>query len=192
MMLTVQLIRHGKTKENLKKRFAGGKTDSSLCEQGIAEIKQFSKDNIYENCELLFSSPMKRCLETANLIFPDYKIQTIEDFRELNFGLFENKNHAELDGNPLYQKWLDSGGKGEIPQGESFQNFVQRSFKGFKDMITLSTRNSVSAVVHGGTIMAILSALNGGDYYEYMCSNGHGFIFEVSSETMKISNLRKV
>ena len=192
MIKKVQLIRHGKTKENLEKRFAGGKTDSFLCVQGIVEIKQFAEDNIYENCELLFSSPMKRCLETANLIFPDSDIQTIEDFRELNFGLFENKNHAELDGNPLYQKWLDSGGKGEIPQGESFQNFVQRSFKGFKDMITLSTRNSVSAVVHGGTIMAILSALNGGDYYEYMCSNGHGYIFEVSSETMEISNLRKV
>lgn len=192
MMLTVQLIRHGKTKENLEKRFAGGKTDSSLCEQGIAEIKQFSKDNVYENCELLFSSPMKRCLETANLIFPDSNIQTIEDFRELNFGLFENKNHAELDGNPLYQKWLDSGGKGEIPQGENFQSFVQRSLKGFKDMISFSRENSVSAVVHGGTIMAILYALNGGDYYEYMCSNGHGYIFEVSSETMKISGLKKI
>lgn len=191
MILTVQLIRHGKTKENLKKRFIGGRTDSRLCMQGIEEIKQLSRDNIYTDCEALFSSPMNRCLETAAIIFPTADVKIIEDFREIDFGLFENKKHKDLDGNPLYQKWLDSGGKGDIPQGERFQDFVLRSLKGFKDMVSLSNKSSVTAVVHGGTIMAVLSALNGDDYYDYMCSNGHGYVFEISTETMKISGLKK-
>lgn len=35
---------------------------------------------------------------------------------------------------------------------------------------------SITAVVHGGTIMAILSSLNKDEYYNYQCKNSEGYI----------------
>ena len=91
MTVTIQLIRHGKTKGNLEKRFAGGRTDDSLCTQGKEELNSFVSENIYLNTDEVFSSPMKRCLETAEIIFPEHKARIIEEFRELDFGIFDSE-----------------------------------------------------------------------------------------------------
>lgn len=34
-------------------------------------------------------------------------------------------------------------------------------------------------VVHGGTIMALLSFFAGGDYFDYACENGSGYVLEI-------------
>lgn len=194
MTVTIQLVRHGKTKGNLEKRFAGGQTDDSLCIQGKEELNSFVSKNIYLNADEVFSSPMKRCLETAETIFPEHKVYIIEEFRELDFGIFENKKHEELNGNTDYQKWLDSDGKGDIPGGEKMDDFVKRTMVGFDKMISSikDKGNKITATVHGGTIMAILFSLNGGNFYDYLCKNGCGYIFEYTIENKKILNIRKL
>lgn len=194
MTVTIQLIRHGKTKGNLEKRFAGGRTDDSLCTQGKEELNSFVSENIYLNTDEVFSSPMNRCLETAEIIFPEHKALIIEEFRELDFGIFENKNHQELNGNQDYQKWLDSSGKGDIPGGEKIDDFANRTMAGFNKMISSieGKGTKITAAVHGGTIMAILFSLNGGNFYDYFCKNGRGYVFEFLTEDKKILNLRKL
>ena len=62
----------------------------------------------------------------------------------------------------------------------------------FDKMIKVSKGKNVSAVAHGGTIMAIISALKGGNFYDYFCQNGHGYIFDYAAEDKKIFNLRKI
>lgn len=191
-MITFQLIRHGKTKGNLEKRFTGGRTDEPLCLLGIQEIEENVSENIYLKTDLCFSSPMERCRQTAAIIFSKKDIVTIEELREIDFGIFENKNHKELDGTPEYQKWLDSGGKENFSCGENFSDFTERTVEGFSKMISSANGKTVSAVVHGGTIMAILAAFNGRNYYDYFCSNGHGYIFEFDEEKKQLQNLRKI
>lgn len=194
MTVTVQLVRHGKTKGNLEKRFAGGKTDDSLCSQGKEELLSFVSDSIYLSTKEVFSSPMKRCLETAGILFPECSadMNIIEEFKELDFGIFENRNHEELNGNDDYQKWLDSKGKGDIPGGERMNDFAKRVMVGFEKMISSAKANEMTAVVHGGTIMAILFSLNGGNFYDYLCKNGRGYVFEYSTEDKRILDLRKI
>ena len=36
-----------------------------------------------------------------------------------------------------------------------------------------------AAVVHGGTIMALLSSYGTGDYFDYQCPNGEGYFVQV-------------
>ena len=81
MTITIQLIRHGITKGNLEKRFIGCRTDEPLCTQGIEEIKKLTDAKIYNDSVLVFSSPLKRCIETAKLIFPHKEINIIENFK---------------------------------------------------------------------------------------------------------------
>ena len=191
--MTITFIRHGKTLGNLEKRYIG-KTDEMLCESGVREIKRNVLEKKYPDAGFVFSSPMKRCLETCTLIYPQKKPVIIEDFCEMDFGFFEGKNYGELKDNPEYQKWLESGGENPFPGGESRADFVRRIMRGFDSMMKkiacclenssgsgkafLKKNLSVSAVVHGGTIMAAMSELTKKNYYDFQILNGESLSYE--------------
>lgn len=172
--MKILLIRHGKTAGNLEKRY-NGRTDEPLCPDGISELKQCS----FPVCDILVSSPLQRCLQTAELLFPAQKIHVCRDLRECDFGDFEGKNHAELNGSPLYQTWIDSGGTMPFPNGESPEEFRARSCDGFRRTVCgFRDADSIAFVVHGGTIMSVLSefALPCRGYYDWMTDNAHGWL----------------
>lgn len=50
---------------------------------------------------------------------------------------------------------------------------------------------TAACVVHGGTIMAVLSEIYGGYYYDYHCGNGDGYICDVTEEG-HISTIKKI
>jgi len=185
-------IRHGKTKGNMQSRYIGT-TDEGLCKEGINELR--NNKVIYPKADIVFTSPMKRCIQTAEVIYPGIeKLNIIDEFREIDFGEFEGKNYIELDGNRKYQEWIDSGGRIPFPGGEDRKKFARRCINGFNKALDICKRmylagilkdNSVAAfIVHGGTIMSIMEAFvesngknSGTDtYFKYQCSNGHGYI----------------
>ena len=126
---------------------------------------------------------MKRCLSTAECIYPVQTPQIVWNFRECDFGLFEGKNYKELTGNPQYQQWIDSNGTLPFPGGEALTDFKKRSVKGWYDMIKqcrLLNYSDIACVIHGGTIMSVMSEIYGGGYYDYHCGNGDGYICDVA------------
>lgn len=146
----------------------------------------------------LFVSPMLRCRQTAEVLFPGQPQTEIDAWREMDFGLFEGKNYQELNGDPHYQAWIDSGGTLAFPGGESREHFVERCVKGMglvmenlqqivkssctsygekstADGISQPSSVKAAAIVHGGTIMALLSHYCGGDYFSYQVKNGEGY-----------------
>ena len=160
---TITLIRHGKTSGNYEKRYVGI-TDEQMTMEGEREI-HIRK---YPEADIVFSSPLVRCVRTAKIIYPGKDIILIDDLRETDFGLFEGKNYKELSGNPDYQAWIDGGGVDAFPGGESREDASKRSLRGFYSLIQQAADyTNVSVICHGGTIMAILSQLFGGDYYSY-------------------------
>lgn len=178
-------IRHGKTAGNLEKRYIG-KTDEPLCEEGISELKSI----VYPDCDIVVTSPMKRCIQTAKLIYPEKKIIVREDFRECDFGDFEGKNYRELSGNTDYQKWIDSGGTAAFPNGENPSEFKKRCIAEFVKTLSEFDENTVlSFVVHGGTIMSVFEkfACPKGGYYDFQVPNAHGFIAEFDGEKIIIT-----
>ena len=166
------LIRHGKTQGNLEHRYIGGRTDEPLCTAGIAALKE----RTYPAVQRVFASPMKRCLETAAFLYPGVPVEIVEDFRECDFGDFENKNYAELNGRADYQAWIDSNGEMSFPNGESRAVFAARCVKAFQ-RIDIQTE-ACAIIAHGGTIMAIMEqyAEPKADYYHFQVKNGEGFI----------------
>ena len=64
---------------------------------------------------------MKRCLETAALIYPNLSMDTNVLLRECDFGKFENKNYHELSEVKEYQEWIDSNGTLPFPNGEGMR-----------------------------------------------------------------------
>ncbi len=176
-------IRHGETKGNLEKRYIG-KTDESLCEEGRQRILKLVDEGRYPQPDFVFVSPMKRCLETCQIIYPSWGAKEIEEFREIDFGLFENKNFRELEGDINYNKWIESNGKLPFPGGESRECFMDRCFTGFlkacdeMESCTKKEFPTAAFVVHGGTIMSIMNRLFGKTYFDWQVENGSGFIVE--------------
>ena len=58
------LIRHGITEGNLDGKYIG-QTDLALCPQGEKQIQQLVKASVYPCVEKVYTSPLKRCVETA-------------------------------------------------------------------------------------------------------------------------------
>lgn len=174
--MKICFIRHGKTLGNLEKRYIG-KTDEPLCKSGINALKKL----YFSQSELLVCSPMKRCVHTAEILFPGQKYITCDSLQECNFGDFEGKNYHELNGNQYYQTWIDSGGKLAFPNGELPADFRKRCAEGFEKIVRqYADAASVTFVVHGGTIMAILEkfAAVHRDYFDWHCENGQGYLCE--------------
>ncbi len=150
--MKIIFFRHGKTNGNLEKRYIG-RTDEPLSPIGRNELFGVR----YPDCDIVISSPMKRCRETAEIIYPSKKIVAVSGLEECDFGDFEGKNYLELSGNPDYQKWIDSGGTLPFPNGENTEAFKQRCIKAFEKAVAdFSSYESISFVVHGGTLISKL------------------------------------
>lgn len=182
--MKIIFIRHGKTHGNLEKRYIG-RTDEPLSLIGRNELV----GQKYPDCDLVIASRMKRCRETAEIIYPSKKIIVCDGLEECDFGDFEGKNYLELSGNPDYQKWIDSGGNLPFPNGESPEEFKTRCITSFEKAVErYSECETISFVVHGGTIMAVLEkyTVPKRKYFDFQVKNGHGYITEFDGEKITI------
>ena len=188
-MAELILIRHGKTAGNLLGRYIGSRTDEPLCDEGREGLAGKKLPEV----ERLYVSPMKRCVETAEILWPGFdqkKMQKVTDLRECDFGDFENNNYKELSGNGDYQAWIDSNGTLPFPNGESMDAFKSRCLEAFARIVEevsgaeqewiASGKTGIfraGIVVHGGTIMAILEQYGypKAAYFDYQVKNGCGY-----------------
>lgn len=204
------LIRHGATVSNLEHRYLG-KTEEPLAQEGRQTLLARKERHVYPCPRYLFTGPMQRCRQTAELLFPKREIQVIGEWTEMDFGVFEGKNYDELKKDAGYQTWIDSKGTLPFPEGESREEFTARTKKGFWRMITLlekeetavpgecgpenkKRKTEAAAVVHGGTIMALCSAFSGGEYFDYQVKNGEGCrcLFLCREENARLMEWEKV
>lgn len=174
-MVKLIFIRHSLTLGNEQERYIGV-TDESLSETGIRLLEQKN----YPPADILFSSPSKRCIETAKILYPNTTPNIISELQECDFGDFENKNAMELSGNPNYQNWIDSNGTLPFPKGESREAFRKRNCLGFdRAMNSIEKQQADCAVfmIHGGTIMNLFSAyaMPRKDFYAWHVGNACGY-----------------
>ena len=188
-MAELILIRHGKTAGNLLGRYIGSRTDEPLCDEGREGLAGKQLPEV----ERLYVSPMKRCVETAEILWPGFdrkKMQKVTDLRECDFGDFENKNYKELSGIGDYLAWIDSNGTLPFPNGESmdaFKNRCREAFARIVEEVSGAEQEWIASgktgifragiVVHGGTIMAILEQYGypKAAYFDYQVKNGCGY-----------------
>lgn len=181
---TIHFIRNALTDENLEGRYIGH-TDVEIGEEGRAQLGQMKDDLIYPPVDAVFTSPLKRCTETAKILYPDNKPIVIEGLIEYNFGEFENKTAEQLEKHPVFPKWL-AGEKGvEPPFGESNEAFEKRvlgTFEKIAEGLMKTGTTSAAIVTHGGVIMAILAAFGIPEYpmHEWITPNGCGFTVKVN------------
>ncbi|MBR1853427.1 MAG: histidine phosphatase family protein [Lachnospiraceae bacterium] len=182
MELKIRLIRHGLTASNEAHKYLG-LMEETLSRRGREMLIEKARKAKRAETDLLFVSPMGRCKETAEILFPGREGICIPEWTEIDFGDFEGKNFEELKDVATYQAWLASGGRLPFPGGESRETFIARSMQGYERMLAYvrsysedDHKLSVTAVVNGGTIMAVCSSLFGGDYFDYQIGCGGEYL----------------
>ena len=190
----VFLIRHGKTSGNEEKRYIGKQSDEDLSVVGIEEIiEKLSSTSklISDKIDRVCSSPLKRAVQTATLLVNNCNINTvdssqiqkIDNLSEIDFGLFEGKNYEELNGDERYQKWIDSNGTMDFPEGEGRADFISRSYEGFLEALgDIGVDENILIVCHGGSIMSVMSRLTGKDFYDFMTETLGGYVLELETD----------
>ncbi len=179
--MQIYLIRHGSTAGNLEHRYVGT-TDEELTQDACQELRLARGK--FPVPDVVFTSPLRRCVQTAGILFPEASKEVVFDLKECEFGAFEYKNYKELQGNEAYQSWIDSGGTAAFPGGESREEFSKRCCKAFETACFDALRKKYDTavfVVHGGTIMAVMEqyARPSRDYFDWQVKNGCGFSCEV-------------
>jgi len=180
----IHFIRNGMTRENAEGRYIGH-TDAPLSPEGEEEIARLAEQFEYPPAQAVFSSPLKRCLGTAAIVYPDKTPIVLHDLIEYNFGSFEGKTAAQLASSPVFPAWLAGDPDAVPPFGESRDAFSVRIEQCFLMLVNglLKTGTDTAAVVtHGGIIAALLEVFGVPEHpmSEWLSPSGCGYTVRIT------------
>lgn len=181
---TLHFIRHGMTTGNAEGRYVGHQ-DLELSLPGREELEYLKDTCVYPDPPVVFTSPLKRCLETCEVLFPGVEPVIIRDLIEYNFGEFEGHTAEELQQYDEFAAWLSGGMDAAPPHGESNAEFGERIRSALENIVEglLKTGITEAAIVTHGGIISVLMALYclpEAPASEWVCMNGAGFTVRIT------------
>ena len=155
--MKIYAMRHGQTDWNAKGRIQG-RTDIPLNETGRAQAEK-AAINLPENITVIFSSPLERAIETAEIINKRFNVEIVTEERliERNFGDYEGLSINRVDINSL-RRWTDNA---PTPGGETIHDVFLR-ITDFLDRLKVEyCDQTVLIVSHGHVLRSIIWYFNG-------------------------------
>lgn len=170
----VALIRHGMTDWNLAGKLQG-RTDVPLNDIGRRQAKQIATALLTEPWDALYTSPLARAYETAEIIGAILKLepQIVTALTERNFGRLEGLTRDELN-----CKYPDRAR--EVPAGvESPEALRSRAEHCLSALAGAHPGGGIVVVSHGAWINAFLYRVSGGKYGTGVTNLSNGGITRV-------------
>ena len=148
----IYIVRHGQTEWNVLGKVQG-KQDICLNEKGKEQALLTKKDLDNKEIDLIIVSPLKRALETAEIINKDRNLPMIIDERikERDFGEFEGTNFVDFDTKDFWNYYRNE----EYKEAESIQEFFKRIYDFLDDIIVKYKDKNVLLVTHGGVSLPV-------------------------------------
>lgn len=153
------LVRHGQTDWNLKGKIQGS-YDSELNEAGIIQAEELSKKIIENNYEFskIYTSRQKRAIKTAQILSRATNVGYIQinGLEEMNLGKWEGLSWAEVKERfpSEYEEWYKNRRYTKTPNGESYQDMLERVLMAIRNIIKENCSNVV-IITHSAVIMCL-------------------------------------
>ena len=150
--MDILLTRHGQTEWNVLKKVQG-KANIALNETGENQALITAQNLIDEEIDLIISSPLKRALQTAEIINKTKNIPLIIDERisERDFGEFEGKETSSFNFEEFWSYKINK----KYEKAENIKDFFDRIYN-FLDEIKETYKNKrILIVTHGGVSIPI-------------------------------------
>ena len=179
----IHLIRHGMTEANEQGLYIG-RTDLPLSARGLRDLLNKKEEARYPQATRFFVSPLSRCRQTLEVLYPGCEPTVMEGLAECDFGVWDGRRVEELKEDEQFAKWI-TGELQEIPGGEAAADFQARVMAAFETLVEYSMKNGDEEVVvctHGGVIMLIMAAyaLPRADMSAWGAESGCGFTLRVT------------
>lgn len=164
-MMTIYLIRHGETEENLQ-RILQGHMPGTLTEKGKEQVRKTAELLAKEGVTFtkLVSSDLKRAMDSAQIISDRLNLPIIpmEIFRERDWGKFTGMSIAEAADKYLVE------GKWNFPKGttETEEGIYERACKALVELQKLFADETIIVVTHGQFARNIIAAHFECSYHE--------------------------
>ncbi len=177
------LIRHGMTEANEQGLYVG-KTDLPLSARGLRDLLNKKEEAVYPEATRFFVSPLTRCRQTLEVLYPGCEPTVSEGLAECDFGVWDGRRVEELKNDELFGRWL-TGDLRDIPGGEATDAFQERVTAAFEALVEYAMKQGDRDTVictHGGVIMMIMAAyaLPRADMSAWGAEPGCGFTLRVT------------
>ena len=148
---SLYLVRHGEV-YNPHKIIYGNLPGYSLSKNGIIEIQNVANKlyDIDKNC-IIFSSPLERAIESANIISNKLNKEFIIDnnLKETNIGIYEGKKFTDLPINYINEN-------GIYPEIESATSIRKRMLKWLEKISIQKNKKNIIAISHKDPIIILI------------------------------------
>ncbi len=166
-MNNLYIVRHAENLANLTFEFSNRKVDYSLTLKGVLQAQQTAQFFQDKNLHAIYSSPLKRTVETAQIIAQpaDLPVIVMEAFREIDVGDFEGQPPTReiwAQHNALVKSWHNGHPEQGFPNGENYHMVLARALAGFKQVLYGREHENLLVVGHGGLFFHTLRALDEG------------------------------
>lgn len=169
-MTNIYFIRHGKTEWNLEGRYQGANGDSPLLKQSYTEIQQLISSLKEKKFDAIYSSPIKRARDTADLISEglNQKLNVILDknLEEFHLGKMEGMKFTDVaiefpDELDAFRNHPDKYEPRKI-NGETFQELLKRMVPAVERIVVQNKSDAnIIVVSHGAALGALIQNLLG-------------------------------
>ena len=174
------LVRHAHPDEKAQGRCYGA-LDISLSSSGRLHARQLARRLGRIPLSAVYSSPLKRAVDTAAPIAAAHELTTTvdDDLREIDFGDFEGRSYAEIEqGHPeVYRQWMETPTLVQFPGGESYATVRRRAVGAMEALRERHRGGTIAVVSHGGVLRAMLAeCLSMPDHAIFRLEQGYGSV----------------
>jgi broad specificity phosphatase PhoE len=163
-MTKIYLVRHGQTEWNKTLTFRG-RADIPLNEAGHREAKAIADALKDRNIEAVYTSPLKRSIETAqpSAAFFNLEIVSVQELIDINYGDWEGLTFHEVQQRyrDEYRTWEKTPHLIRFPHGETLDEARERSFHAFHSIVQRNPGKSLLIIPHRVINKILLCALLG-------------------------------
>jgi len=156
----IVLVRHGHVEGISPERFRG-RRDVDLSELGARQARATAQRIAQEWQPLrIYTSPLKRCLQTAELIASACNIPctTLEDLNDVHFGDWEWRTYDQVRAQwpDLLERWFSAPHLVRFPNGDSLQDLVARVSNVLRLSLERHRHETLVVVGHSSANRALL------------------------------------
>lgn len=157
-------IRHAEAEGNVNRTFQGW-TDGELTPKGHVQAQKVAERLKDIPMDVLYSSSMKRTLQTAGYIskLKQLPIVRTDRLKEINGGDWEGERWDVLPVKwpEAYETWEYKPHVHKMPNGETMEEFQERLIHEVKYIVNANRGKNVCIVTHGTAIKALMCYFHG-------------------------------
>lgn len=173
-MTTVYTVRHAQSAGNLRRVFQG-RLDTGLSDYGKRQLAPLAKRFEDIHVDIVYSSPLRRALQTAQAIRNacHASLETDDRLIEIDGGAYQGKRYEELAVlfPESYHAWVNHAGTFEAPDGESMRQVYQRMKDAVCDLVRKNEGKTIVIVSHGCAICNLMCFAHS-EGVEHVCLSG--------------------